>query len=60
MNNPSSLTNKMKQDWDDRINLHHRFWMGDFVDSDEEMWTSGKRDLGLILENFDNKGLERP
>lgn len=55
MNKLNNLADKMKQDWDDRINLHHRFWMADFVHSDEEIWASGKRDLGLILENLRNK-----
>jgi SAM-dependent methyltransferase len=47
-----SIITKIQKDWDDRISLHSRFWMGDQFDSNEEMWGSGKRDLELMLEGF--------
>ena len=47
------LTTKIQKDWDDRIKLNSRFWMGDDFHSNESMWETGKRDLELILENYD-------
>jgi spore maturation protein CgeB len=41
----------MGQEWDDRVSHDYRFWMSDGVQSDEEMWKTGKRDLESLLKN---------
>lgn len=43
---------RMRSEWDRRIAHDYRFWMGDGVESDAEMWRTGERDLGLLLRDI--------
>jgi len=49
MNSAYSISGRMRSEWDRRIQHDYRFWMGDGVSSDEEMWSTGERDLSLLL-----------
>lgn len=46
------LSDRMRSDWDRRIQNDYRFWMGDGVADDAAMWSTGARDFEIITEGI--------
>jgi SAM-dependent methyltransferase len=51
------LVSLMRDSWDRRIGHDYLGWMNDRVESDEQMWETGKRDLNALLGYFEREGL---
>lgn len=47
-----TLGERMRADWNRRVTHDYRYWMSDGYRSDQEMWSSGERDLPLLLEGL--------
>jgi ubiquinone/menaquinone biosynthesis C-methylase UbiE/predicted RNA binding protein with dsRBD fold (UPF0201 family) len=52
------LTERMRSEWDRRIRHDYRYWMSDGVESDDEMFRVGKRDLDILLEGLNPDDLK--
>lgn len=52
MDSLSDIVRKMRGDWDRRVALDYRFWMSEAYRSDEDMWSSGKRDLDMVVGTY--------
>lgn len=48
------LAIRMRADWNRRVNHDYRFWMSDGYRDDQSMWTSGERDLDILLQDIGN------
>ncbi len=46
------LASLMRKEWDDRVKHDYRYWMSDGVSSDEEMWKTGERDFGILIDGI--------
>ena len=57
MSDDKKIKSKMREEWDRRISHDYRYWMSDGVQSDEEMWRTGERDLEILLCGLDKKAL---
>lgn len=55
----SDLGARMRADWDRRIQDDYRFWMGDGVQDDAQMWSVGKRDFDILLSGIDPEWAKR-
>ena len=58
MSNGHDLTKRMREDWDSRIAQDFRYWMSDGVESDDEMWAAGRRDLEILLKHLEKSELK--
>jgi len=47
-----TLAEKMRADWNRRIDHDYRFWMSDGHLSDEIMWETGERDLSMLIDGI--------
>ncbi|HMO18013.1 MAG TPA: class I SAM-dependent methyltransferase [Oligoflexia bacterium] len=47
-----NISKRMKEDWNSRTSLDYHFWMAENIETDEEMWESGKADINLLIENL--------
>ena len=48
----ASQTERMRADWNRRVEHDYRYWMSDGVESDEAMWNVGKRDFEILTKNL--------
>ena len=48
-NEVDSLARRMRSEWDDRISHDYRYWMSDGIKDDSAMWSTGERDLEILL-----------
>ena len=53
----TSLTERMRADWDRRVRHDYRFWMSDGVENDASMWSSGARDFEILIAGLDKERL---
>ncbi len=51
------LVSLMRDSWDRRIGHDYLGWMNDRVESDEQMWETGSRDLRALLAYFEREGI---
>ncbi len=53
MSDQNKIAELMRADWNRRVSHDYRFWMSDGYASDEEMWQTGARDLGIMTEGLE-------
>lgn len=46
----------MRDEWNRRVSHDYRYWMSDGVDSDEQMWRVGERDISLLFRRLPQFG----
>ncbi|NDC36642.1 MAG: class I SAM-dependent methyltransferase [Proteobacteria bacterium] len=56
MSEQSKIAERMRLDWNRRVNHDYRFWMSDGHASDEEMWQTGERDLAIMTAGIEGCG----
>lgn len=49
------LAIRMRADWNRRVAHDYRFWMSDGYHDDSVMWSSGERDLDILLQELSPK-----
>ncbi|MCB0340085.1 MAG: methyltransferase domain-containing protein, partial [Bdellovibrionales bacterium] len=54
MNDFQKIAQRMRSDWDRRIEHDYRFWMSDGQESDEVMWETGERDFQILFGDIES------
>ena len=54
----SRLAQRMRAQWDRRVEHDYRYWMSDGVTTDEEMWETGRRDFAILLQGLPKEALQ--
>jgi len=53
-----SLKRMMRSDWDARISLDYRAWMNDRIDTDEQLWVTGRRDFCSLMKGVNTSEMQ--
>ena len=56
MTDLEKLSEKMRAEWDRRVDHDYRFWMSDGYVDDQAMWAAGERDYAILTRDLDQKG----